>query len=375
MFLYIIYLFFLLSVIAFSPTRYFSFSLIALISSIPGIAYCLIKKPSKIQTCLFLLFGVTFFAGINNIIQLEEFGRKLSTYELISSSSLWLISYVVMKLALDDKKLEKWGFSYKYFLVFFLLGVYVMIGELIGVAAMDEGSNSVYYILPVLPCIMFYSKNKYYALILTFVLIIFSIKRSAFLIVVASILWLLFCAYKGIIQLNKKSMRAIIGIAVVMIGVLIFGGAYIDAIISRFTGISEDGGSHRDLIWEYAIGLFVGSDDMHQIWGNGPRYFWFSSSDISAAHNDFLEILVSCGIVGEILFVWLHIILIRMLVKLVKARSEMAIVFGICYFTFFIWNLIACQFAYQSQAVCTCMCWAIMEHYINKHETNSLYSH
>lgn len=369
---YIVYLVFLLSVLAFSPTRYFSFSYITLLSAIPAIFYCIFKYPSKILISLLLLFLVSVCSGWNNNFKLWEFGHRISGKEIIASSSIWLISFVTMKLSLHNKWLKKIHFHKHFFACFFILGVMVMGMEIMGGGnSMDEGSNSVYYVLPVLPGLMYYfPKYKYYAFMLVCALIILSIKRSAFLIIGFSFLWFIFCSFKGIINLKKSIIRILLLGFIGIISVADFASTYIDAIVKRFSGISQDGGSSRDLIYEYAWELFLQYDSMHQLFGNGPRFFWASSTTISAAHNDFLEIIVSCGIVGVILFICLHVFLIKILIKLVRMKSDIAVPMGVCYITFTVWNLIACQFAYQSPTVTTFMFFALVEYCYEQEKKN-----
>lgn len=371
---YIVYLFFLLSVIAFSPTRYFSYSYIALISSLPGVVYCLFKYPSKILILILLLLLLTVYSGWDNNLLLYDFGRRISNIEIITSASIWLISFVIMKLSLENKVLNRLRFHEFFFITFFILGILVMAKEIFGGGkSMEEGSNSVYYVLPVLPCLMFFfPKIRYYVLMLVSALIILSIKRSAFLIIAVSFLWLVFCSYKDVIKLKKSFLRVLWVGFIGVILVAVFGSEYIDAIVSRFSGISDDGGSGRDLIFEYAWNLFLETDPQKQLLGNGPRFFWASNVDISAAHNDFLEIIISCGIIGVLLFICLHLQLIRILVYYVSNKKDIAIPMGICYFTFLIWNLIACQFAYQSPTVTTFMFFALAE-YLYEKEKNSIY--
>ena len=374
MFVYIIYLLFLLSVIAFSPTRYFSFSVVALLSAIPGILYCVVKFPSKLQTCLLVLFGISIYSGYHNSFDLEYFNRKLTNFELIASSSIWLVSYITIKLAMHNRKIYK-GICLKiFFVVFFLIGVELMTSELMHTTSVEEGSNSVYYVLPVLPCMMFFFQNKKFSImLLVCLLIFFSIKRSAFLIIAVSIVCLMFCSYKGIININKYIMNLMVLTVIFIILFANIGAKYFDAIVERFVGIAEDGGSHRDLIFEYAFGLIHQFDITHLLLGSGPRYFWACSQNISAAHNDFLEIVLSCGLVGLGIFFIIHVRIIKLLSYYVRQKSQIAISLGISYITFLIWNLIACQFAYQSGAICTFMFWGIAEYY--EKDKNIIYSH
>mgnify|MGYP000257426514 FL=1 len=145
-------------------------------------------------------------------------------------------------------------------------------------------------------------------------------------------------------------------------------------ILDRFSNISEDGGSGRDLIFESAWTMFMQADINHQLLGSGPRFFWANSQTITAAHDDFLEIIISCGIIGVLIFIVMHVLLIKMIVYLVKAKSDVAIPMGICYIMFLVWNLIACQFAYQSPAVPTFMFFSLVEHLIYKRNEYSIRS-
>lgn len=372
---YIIYLLFLLSVIAFSPTRYFSFSVIALLSAIPGILYCLVKYPSKLQTCLIALLGVSIYSGYNSNFKLEYFDKQLSNVELIASSSIWLLSYIAMKLAMHNHRMFNGKYIKIFFGIFFLLGIEIVIKELMYKTSMDDGSNSVYYVIPVLPCMMFYFPNKKFSImLLVYFIVFFSIKRSAFLIIAISILWLIYCSYRGIININKYMMRLIILSAITIVFSLTIGAEYIDAIIGRFYGIAEDGGSHRDMIFGYAFELIQQFDNLHLLFGHGPRYFWSCSQSISAAHNDFLEIVLSCGLIGLVGLLLIHCIIIRMLYHFIHLKSQIAIPLGLSYVAFLTWNFIACQFAYQSGAVCTFMFWAIAEYYYEK-DKNVVYCH
>lgn len=371
---YIVYLFFLLSVLAFSPTRYFSYSYLALISALPAIVYCLFKYPSKILVCIISLFLVSVYSGWNNNFLLWEFGHRISNAEIISSASIWVISFVAMKLSINNRILCKCNFNKYYIAIFFIIGIKIMLEELMGLGrAMNEGSNSVYYVLPILPCFMYYyPKYRYYALMLVIGLIIFSIKRSAFLIIVISVLWLMYCSYKKIIVLKKNILWVLTIGLVGSVLVMTFGSDYVDAILGRFSNISEDGGSGRDLIFEYAWTMFMQADISHQLFGSGPRYFWANCQTITAAHDDFLEIIISCGIIGVLIFIVMHVLLIRMIVSLVKAKSDVAIPMGICYIMFLVWNLIACQFAYQSPTVPTFMFFSLVEHLIYKSNEHSI---
>lgn len=371
---YIVYLFFLLSVLALSPTRYFSYSYLALISALPAIVYCLFKYPSKILVCIISLFLLSVYSGWNNNFLLWDFGRRISNAEIISSASIWMISFVVMKLSINNRILCKCNFNKYYIVIFFIIGIEIMLEELMGLGrAMNEGSNSVYYVLPILPCFMYYyPKYRYYALMLVIGLIIFSIKRSAFLIIVISVLWLMYCSYKKIIVLKKNILWVLTIGLVGSVLVMTFGSDYVDAILGRFSNISEDGGSGRDLIFEYAWTMFMQADISHQLFGSGPRYFWANCQTITAAHDDFLEIIISCGIIGVLIFIVMHVLLIRMIVSLVKAKSDVAIPMGICYIMFLVWNLIACQFAYQSPTVPTFMFFSLVEHLIYKRNEYSI---
>ena len=375
--IYISYLLSLLFVIAFSPTREFNFALIAFYSITPGLAYCIVKYPSKIQTYLICLLILSYFSGKGSNFLLYSHDKLLTDIQLIASSALWLISYLTVKIGLYNR--FPYNFFKAIFTVFYIVGFYFTITELAGPRSLDTGSNSGYYILPFLPVMMYYwPKYKYYILALTFIVILTSIKRSSVIIIAMSLVWLAFCTYKRIIKIKATKTTLIIVIIVLLL--MTFAGiysVYINGIIERFTGISEDGGSHRDLIYLRAIDIISDMDTYHLIIGYGPRYFWYDSLNnnaiISSAHNDFLEITISCGLIGLLIFILLHIQLIKMLIQLVKMRKPLAILYGINYFSFLTWNLVGSQFAYQAGAIGVCIFWAIVEKKTKEYEKDSIH--
>jgi len=363
----------LLSAINFSPTRYFPVSEIALYSAIPGLIYCAWKYKSPILYTLIALFCSTAFAWYHTSFNIRQLMIGGSQIQLLSSASIWLLSFVAMKMALKDDVFCKSN-GLKYFFYLFAIVGFVLFVRILMRGTEDKGSNAVYYILPVVPFLINYSKRKTLIFSIVFILSLISLKRSAAIIVALSMLWIFFCSRKKIINIAGIFSKLIVIGALAIFLLFGFLASRMDSLQDRLLSIADDGGSHRDLIYAYAWSIIDNTDNFHRFVGYGPRFFWYIDDNIQAAHNDFLEIAISCGIIGEALFLLLHVFLIRLLYKAVKYKLDLALPLGICYICFLIWNLVGCQFAFQSTTVCTCMFWALAENKIKEYE-NTIYCH
>lgn len=366
--IYITPLLMMLSIIAFSPTRYYTFSSYAFIYALPGIIYCIIKYPSKILWCLVALTVISIFSGYDYHYNLYYFNERLTNFQIISSSCMWLVSYVTMKLALQDKFTRKNEIP-PFVILFYVIGILLMLDALLREErSLLAGSNSGYYVLPILPAVLYYfPKHKYKIIFLTFAICFLTIKRSTVIIMILSLIWLYVCYRKKIIRLSgRKKVRAFVVVIAIFVIVLTIGSVYLSSIVNRFSSISEDGGSHRDLVYLASINIIHSFDLKQILFGCGPKYFWDCDQLVSSCHNDYLEIMISCGVFGLLIFIAIQCILVKRLVLFAKEKNYMALLWGISCICFFIWNCLGSQFAYQSGAIGICMFWAICDYELKK---------
>lgn len=192
----------------------------------------------------------------------------------------------------------------------------------------DLGENvaisDVYYPLALLPFVMAITKYKLKVipLVVAFLAVLFSGKRTAFLIVIA-VLLIVYMMQPGF-KVGKLLRNVII------VGIFFFVGSTILAsftsqfdidILYRLQNIGEDGGSGRDERWEFLIKRLGDSSILELFVGHG-----FESVSIALrggrAHNDFLEVFYNYGIVPFCLYVAFYIRLIKESIAMYRAKYQ-----------------------------------------------------
>lgn len=107
-------------------------------------------------------------------------------------------------------------------------------------------------------------------------------------------------------------------------------------IFERLSKLGEDEGSGRLEIYNNVIDMIRNSDFIGIILGHGFSAVGLDSLSHIGAHNDFLEVLYDYGIFGFILYLVLHIRLIKYSVRLVKTKSRFAAPMAMSYTLFLI---------------------------------------
>lgn len=195
-----------------------------------------------------------------------------------------------------------------------------------------HATNYVFFISLLFPLLFFIKKKKryiYYAIGLVFSVLAF--KRSGMLIAVAAgavITWYDFIKAKGRNSGTKKMMSVFFVLA--MVGVFIAIDSYTGGHMSgRFSSIEEDGGSGRDIIFEYVILRFQNLGSADQIFGLGfngvMNHEWYELRQgvFISAHNDFLEVLCDFGYIGSIIYLVFIINVIMNTRKIFKYSQEL----------------------------------------------------
>lgn len=182
--------------------------------------------------------------------------------------------------------------------------------------------SDVYYPLALLPFVMAITKDKwkFVPLIVAFLAVLFSGKRTAFLIVVTVLLvvYMMRPGFKG---------KKVLGNVVFVCLLLFLGSSILTAFISQFDldilsrleNISEDGGSGRDERWAYLLSRIESSSILELLVGHG-----FESVSIALkggrAHNDFIEVFYNYGIVSFVFYVAFYVKLIKESIVMYKFR-------------------------------------------------------
>lgn len=194
------------------------------------------------------------------------------------------------------------------------------------VEEMISRNNSSYILLYLLPFILCLKKSslRICGLIVTFIALLFSMKRGGLIAFVASVLVYGLVNY---ICLNKKKNR----IGSFILTVIVFAGLiylyfYFDELIGnvlsmRLQSIEEDGGSGRMDIYPVVWSHIKQSSFFDLLFGHGWNAVKQNCGTYSSAHNDFLEVLYDFGIVVFLLYVAFFIEYFKVALRLIKKYS------------------------------------------------------
>lgn len=205
-------------------------------------------------------------------------------------------------------------------LVLFLLYIY---SKLYIIQQGPQIINSIYYLVFMLPFVYCIKNSllKNITIFLIFIAVIVSLKRTALLAFVLSLLiYILFDREKRRKYINKVTYLFIIMLAFSLVYNYVSGTLGYD-IISKFTMLTEDGGSGRSQIFSMVINSLLHSNLVSIIFGHGYNSVLNVTSGFSS-HNDLLDIIFSFGIVGVILYSYIYYLLIKYVVIFTKNQYE-----------------------------------------------------
>lgn len=237
--------------------------------------------------------------------------------------------------------------------------------------SLESSSNIVFCVLTVFPWILL-QKNKKFTLVIcmvTMVAILFSNKRSAMIMLALCVIPVI----KYFFQSGIKTKHYITIFFMVLLFGIVFN--YINSnylnnrIGTRFSEMSEDGGSHRDRIWLYTLAGYQNSPTINKIIGNG-HYKVSSLGQSTAAHNDFLEVLYDYGVIGIIIYLIIHIMVIKRLRYLRKNKSPFANSYMVMWIIFFVMSLVSILIVQQRYLIYMAVFWGAIDGYIISNSKN-----
>ena len=175
-------------------------------------------------------------------------------------------------------------------------------------------SNLIFYISLLFPFSFLYDRKlKYTILIIGFVAVLISFKRSA---ITYSVLVLLLAIYTDFIESKKKNFIKSLFIASFLISLFYITFINFEQrtegyISSRFKNIEEDKGSGRLDIYVDVLNEFQTKSILEKLLGSGQNAVRkdniilvnkMGTISSLSAHNDFIEILYDFGIIGLLLY-------------------------------------------------------------------------
>lgn len=270
-----------------------------------------------------------------------------NTYITVIRSTFWCWCYFLSYCLFNKKVLEIAKYDqYTIFLTFIFIIVFIFVHSFNTRSTLEnEGDNVIFYSLMLLPWIALMS-NKYKKIAL-FALISFcvisSLKRSSLVILVISLVLIIYFDFFYKTRLTKSTIFLILLSVISLFTVYHFASERFDIISERMAAIEEDGGSGRDLIFEDVYNRYNNKELQERVFGSGFDAVRRESkySVAVSAHNDFLEVLYDFGILGFILYILIHLSLIKWVFVLYKTNNILLPSVLISYFCFLLMSLVS----------------------------------
>ena len=290
-----------------------------------------LKGPMKVLSVFFvvlLCYGIVLLM-LNNVM---GFDRKFFLMSIFSSIGPVFSFYLYTKKGLlYENKLKAWFWP---FLIIAIIAFFVSREK--GIAlAIEQGSdmedvtnNASYFIAGLLPFIFLLKKNRflqYLTIIVIFYFIITSIKRGAILVGALIFVWFFNVSYTS----SSKSKRwAVLLLTIIL---LIVSYHFVtklyeqnDYFQHRVEQTVEGNSSNRNLMYVGLLEHFITNDNpMQFLFGEGA-YHTVNINRGFKAHNDWLELLIDCGLVTTMIYV---IYWISFFVVITKNKSNAMIYF------------------------------------------------
>ena len=258
-----------------------------------------------------------------------------------------ILTFYYFNIVFKNKNLIK--FYLNTIIVFTVLLVYFYFREytLINIISKEEKAlNIAYFPFLMLPAIMCINiKFVRYSLLFLIIVVIFSsMKRGGLIALFLSLggYYIIEKLFKKRNSLNLKNIINIIFIlGIAWIFFLIFNRYSGSAFLDRLKMIEEDKGSGREDIYENVLGLLQNSSYKDIIIGHGDNAVSRYTDTGYSAHNDFLEVIFDYGLISFLIYICLHISIIKIAINLIKHESRYAAPFMISYVQFLVFSLIS----------------------------------
>lgn len=197
------------------------------------------------------------------------------------------------------------------------------------------------------------------------VLMIFTLKRGAFIIVAIgiSLYYILNSYIAG--QQGKKIHRMILAVFI-LVAIYLFGWYLIDkyniGILNRLSNAIDDGGSGRTRIWELVLADFNNSSKSERLFGHGFHSVFYNLRPFGKArfaHNSLIETLYDYGYVGLVLLIIFIVYLLAKTIEMIRAKSTAAPVMSYTMVSMIVLTAISYFFEESVMTIPHAMIWGI----------------
>lgn len=251
------------------------------------------------------------------------------------------------------------------FIIIYIISIYLIYTNLIYFIGVQIGedtevTNLIFWSLCPLPLLLLYDK-KWIQISIVFITTFFVIltgKRSAFIIIVLSLLVYMFNFIKG-----RYKVFSIFILLLIVIGASYFVEEYIYdtflGVLERMNNIKDDQGSSRIPLYMGVFDVMKNNDFIDWLVGRG--YSSILITKHTNAHNDALQMLFEYGIIGLAVYIIFIINLIRRTNLLRKQKSPYYIGYAISLIITIILGLVSNLIVFYSYFAFLCAYWGVVE--------------
>lgn len=316
------------------------------------------KKANMGTIVAFFSVYIIFCALIHTSVE----GSKLITF---LKSTYWCWVYFIAYTIFSYKSFEDKRFDNVILMIVILFTLSFNYSHISSIVELDLiGDNVVFYPLLMIPWIACVSNTTKRWIMVAIVALcaITALKRSGIIILSISVLFLYYNDFMYKKRLKTKSIIAAFFILISILAIYHYKADSISDINQRFSMLEEDGGSGRDDIYKDVINRYVNSNLAQQIFGQGFDSVRGKDTAMAlSAHNDFLEVMYDFGLVGLLLYVLIHLSLIKWTIRLFKAGSPLAFPVLISYVCFFVMSMVSHLILYPTYFGLLTAFWAYAE--------------
>lgn len=227
------------------------------------------------------------------------------------------------------------------------------------------GNNAIFFVLCIFPWILLNRKKTVRTIgtLILLLLCILSLKRSA--IIMAILISATFFYFEYLKRIKSvHTLVSTMAIAFGMVLLLLVANQRLDNMaMERMQSMSEDSGSGRTDRWATSLFLFsIEKNPIKIIFGHGFCAVEQAIGEESAsAHNDFLEVLYDYGIIGLLLYLTIHICLIRRMIFLIRSKAFLRTSYTASYIIFFVMTMVSHLVIYPSYFLFLSTYWGATE--------------
>ncbi len=306
--------------------------------------------PMKKYSVFGILSVFYFFSLFVSIINRDIYPSFINNF---ATQSLWYAAFAVFWIFVNDEDKIDYNFIEKLLFISSLVFSVVYFLWIIGRNSDTEGHvNSLYFGMCLLP-VVFLNKKLWFQIVVVGILTVnvaLSGKRAALLILAFGFILPLLTKISG--RQRERTVWTVVLVSLAIFLVYNYISTRFDIVIfDRMDSVVDDGGSGRDKIYEDVWLSFKESGISNKLFGHGFNSIDLTSDVGTSAHNDFLEILYDCGIVGVVVYLLAAIRLIVYSRRLYVAKSQFAPMFFCALIIFLILSTVSHLIIYPTYII------------------------